>query len=81
MFNHIEYDTASLADEYWRDINAGKPDRAAASTTSPTTIPSAARRTAGAATPISCSATGSTVYQTTPFDFAAIGGAAAAGLR
>ena len=25
MFNHIEYDTHSLADEYWRDTNAGKP--------------------------------------------------------
>ncbi len=25
MFNHIEYDTTSLADEYWRDRNAGKP--------------------------------------------------------
>ena len=25
MFNHIEYDTHSLADEYWRDVQAGKP--------------------------------------------------------
>jgi homoserine O-succinyltransferase len=25
MFNHIEYDTNSLADEYWRDRTAGKP--------------------------------------------------------
>jgi homoserine O-succinyltransferase/O-acetyltransferase len=25
MFNHIEYDTRTLADEYWRDINAGRP--------------------------------------------------------
>ena len=25
MFNHIEYDTNSLSDEYWRDTNAGKP--------------------------------------------------------
>lgn len=25
MFNHIEYDTHSLADEYWRDTNAGRP--------------------------------------------------------
>ena len=25
MFNHIEYDTRSLADEYWRDVQAGKP--------------------------------------------------------
>jgi homoserine O-succinyltransferase len=25
MFNHIEYDTNSLADEYFRDITAGKP--------------------------------------------------------
>ncbi|MBI2718294.1 MAG: homoserine O-succinyltransferase [Rhizobiales bacterium] len=25
MFNHIEYDTHSLGDEYWRDTNAGKP--------------------------------------------------------
>ena len=24
MFNHIEYDTTSLADEYWRDRTAGK---------------------------------------------------------
>ena len=24
MFNHIEYDTNSLGDEYWRDIEAGK---------------------------------------------------------
>jgi homoserine O-succinyltransferase/O-acetyltransferase len=25
MFNHIEYDTTSLADEYFRDVTAGKP--------------------------------------------------------
>ncbi|NJM28944.1 MAG: homoserine O-succinyltransferase [Rhizobiales bacterium] len=25
MFNHIEYDTCSLSDEYWRDRNANKP--------------------------------------------------------
>lgn len=25
MFNHIEYDTTSLGDEYWRDRTAGKP--------------------------------------------------------
>jgi homoserine O-succinyltransferase len=25
MFNHIEYDTHSLGDEYWRDVKAGKP--------------------------------------------------------
>ena len=25
MFNHIEYDTGSLGEEYWRDRNAGKP--------------------------------------------------------
>jgi homoserine O-succinyltransferase/O-acetyltransferase len=25
MFNHIEYDTQSLAEEYWRDTHAGKP--------------------------------------------------------
>jgi homoserine O-succinyltransferase len=25
MFNHIEYDTQSLADEYWRDVEAEKP--------------------------------------------------------
>lgn len=25
MFNHIEYDTGTLADEYWRDKKAGKP--------------------------------------------------------
>ena len=25
MFNHIEYDTTSLSDEYWRDRTAGKP--------------------------------------------------------
>jgi homoserine O-succinyltransferase len=25
MFNHIEYDTQSLAEEYWRDVKAGKP--------------------------------------------------------
>ena len=24
MFNHIEYDTQSLAEEYWRDVKAGK---------------------------------------------------------
>lgn len=27
MFNHIEYDTHSLAEEYWRDTNAGRPIR------------------------------------------------------
>lgn len=25
MFNHIEYDTHSLAEEYWRDVEAGVP--------------------------------------------------------
>jgi homoserine O-succinyltransferase len=25
MFNHIEYETSTLADEYWRDVNAKKP--------------------------------------------------------
>ncbi len=25
MFNHIEYDTHSLSEEYWRDVNTGKP--------------------------------------------------------
>jgi homoserine O-succinyltransferase len=25
MFNHIEYDTHSLGDEYFRDVSAGKP--------------------------------------------------------
>jgi homoserine O-succinyltransferase len=25
MFNHIEYDSTSLSDEYWRDRKAGKP--------------------------------------------------------
>ena len=25
MFNHIEYETTTLADEYWRDIKARKP--------------------------------------------------------
>ncbi len=25
MFNHIEYDTHSLSEEYWRDVNAGRP--------------------------------------------------------
>lgn len=25
MFNHVEYDTASLGEEYWRDIKARKP--------------------------------------------------------
>jgi homoserine O-succinyltransferase len=25
MFNHIEYDTRTLSDEYWRDTNAGRP--------------------------------------------------------
>ncbi len=27
IFNHIEYDSTSLADEYFRDVNAGKPIR------------------------------------------------------
>ena len=25
MFNHVEYETSSLGDEYWRDIKANKP--------------------------------------------------------
>jgi homoserine O-succinyltransferase len=25
MFNHIEYDTKTLSDEYWRDVNAKRP--------------------------------------------------------
>ena len=25
MFNHIEYETCTLGDEYWRDVEAQKP--------------------------------------------------------
>jgi len=25
MFNHVEYDSASLGEEYWRDVKANKP--------------------------------------------------------
>ena len=37
MFNHLEYDTASLGDEYGRDVKAGSRSRCRA-TTSPATI-------------------------------------------
>jgi hypothetical protein len=40
MFNHIEYDTNTLADEFLRDRQAGKPVRIPA-TTSPKMIHSA----------------------------------------
>jgi homoserine O-succinyltransferase len=29
IFNHIEYDSGTLAEEYFRDVQAGKADRAA----------------------------------------------------
>jgi homoserine O-succinyltransferase/O-acetyltransferase len=60
MFNHLEYDTFTLSDEYQRDLaQAGRlPCR---TTISPMTMIRPARRsTAGAATRICCSATGST---------------------
>ena len=39
MFNHVEYDSTSLADEYFRDVDCRGADRDAAATISPTTIP------------------------------------------
>jgi homoserine O-succinyltransferase/O-acetyltransferase len=81
MFNHIEYDTATLAEEYWRDTNNGKPVRLPLSYfphDDPHAHPENRWRSHAH---LLFGNWINQVYQTTPFDCAAIGGAAAAGLR
>jgi homoserine O-succinyltransferase len=61
IFNHLEYDSGTLDEEYRRDLMPCRwtaPRSRCPSTTSPTTTPAARRRTAGAATPICSTATG-----------------------
>jgi homoserine O-succinyltransferase len=53
MFNHVEYDSFSLKEEYERDIAAGSDIAIPLSITSPAMTRPAPRSTAGAATPIS----------------------------
>ena len=59
MFNHIEYDSTSLKEEYDRDVAAGTPIEVPHGYI-PEDDPPARRSTAGARTPICSSATGST---------------------
>lgn len=59
MFNHVEYDTTSLADEYFRDIQA-QPETKVPANYFPEMTRRASRKTAGAATHIFCLETGST---------------------
>ena len=59
MFNHIEYDSTTLAKEYFRDVEAGGGSRSR-TTTSPTMTPTSLQSTGGAHMPSCCSATGST---------------------
>ena len=61
MFNHLEYDTDSLDDEYDRDVASGVADNGAAGYY-PDDDPAGRRSTAGAPTPTCCSATGSTRF-------------------
>jgi homoserine O-succinyltransferase len=61
IFNHFEYDSETLKEEYDRDLMARRwtaPKSACPSTTSPATIRRESRSTAGAATPICSTATG-----------------------
>jgi homoserine O-succinyltransferase len=61
IFNHLEYDSGTLNEEYRRDLTAVQVDGAeieARPTTTPTTIPPARRRTAGAAMRTCSTATG-----------------------
>ncbi len=60
MFNHIEYDTTSLADEYWRDTTAGKKIELPANYFPKDDPKLPPEKTAGEATRICCSATGLT---------------------
>ena len=60
FFNHIEYDNRSLADEYERDVLAGKGT--AAPNCSPNGDTRPRRKTAGAAMRTCCSRTGSTRF-------------------
>jgi hypothetical protein len=65
IFNHVEYDSTSLADEYFRDVDAGVPIKMPHNYF-PHNDPATPRRTAGAATPTCCSATGSTISTRRP---------------
>jgi homoserine O-succinyltransferase/O-acetyltransferase len=59
IFNHFEYDSGTLKEEYDRDVANGTPINVPRTTT-PTTTPRRRRSTAGAATRICSTATGST---------------------
>ena len=74
MFNHIEYDTHSLGDEYWRDTNAGKPVGMPANyfpRNDPKAQPENRWRSHAH---LLFGNWINDVYQTTPFDLAEIGG-------
>ena len=77
MFNHVEYDSTSLADEYFRDQSAGVPIKMPANYfphNDETQIPLNRWRSHAH---LLFGNWINQVYQTTPFDCAAIGGAAA----
>lgn len=74
MFNHIEYDTYSLSDEYWRDTDAGKPIELPANYfphNDPRATPENRWRSHAH---LLFGNWINEVYQTTPFDTEAIGG-------
>ncbi len=76
MFNHIEYDTYSLSDEYWRDTGAGKPIELPVNYfphDDPRAIPENRWRSHAH---LLFGNWINAVYQTTPFDVKAIGGKA-----
>lgn len=74
MFNHIEYDTTSLSDEYWRDRSAGKPIELPANyfPKNDPELPPENRWRSHAH--LLFGNWINEVYQTTPFDVAKIGG-------
>ena len=74
MFNHIEYDTNSLGDEYFRDVDAGKPI-ACRSNYFPEDDPDAASRENRwrSHAHLLFGNWINEVYQTTPFDVSQIG--------
>ena len=73
MFNHLEYDTYTLHDEYCRD-RARAPTSRCRSTTIPTTIPRSAPRNCWRAyAHLLFGNWINEMYQTTPYDLAQIG--------
>jgi homoserine O-succinyltransferase/O-acetyltransferase len=73
MFNHIEYETTSLSEEYWRDRNAGKPIELPANYFPGDDPAKAPENRWRSHAHLLFGNWINAVYQTTPFDIASIG--------